>query len=368
MLLASIALGIAHGRDSQQMIAAFNSGFGSALGEYALILLPSFTLAAAISKVRVSGLAEWVPAVLAPVVGAAMVCPDTAYATLRPFAGRHKLTVLFGAYAGFKLLVPAGPIIVATGLGAMDKRLPFATLPVFAAAWMTGLLYARFGEVKGKVRPGQAGDRFPIRLLSPLATLVGLLAAGLWLCGGSPLPPLADFLVSPKGALLTAAIVALIPLTPQARTEAVESAMKRTAPLLLIIGTASALGAMITQTLPIAAVASLLAGDGLVLPALFAFTAVFKLAKGSSMATFAGTTGIIAPLLPALQVSPPAAVLAMCAGAFVTIAPNDSLYWIAREDFAESGVKLGRLLAIGAALQGFSALAAVELLNLLGVV
>ena len=66
--------------------------------------------------------------------------------------------------------------------------------------------------------------------------------------------------------------------------------------------------------------------------------AIFKLSKGSSMATFAGTGGIVSGLLPGLGVSAEAAI---CAGAFIAIAPNDSLYWLVREDaFGENdGVK-----------------------------
>jgi gluconate:H+ symporter, GntP family len=366
MLLVSIALGMAHGFGARQLIATLNTGFGGALGEYALILLPSFTMAAAVSNAKVADLPDWLPPLLAPFAGAAMVCPDTAYAALGPVAKRKKLSVLFGTYAGFKLLIPTGPVIVATGLGAFDQRLALAMLPVFAVAWATGLLFAHVSE-NGTINSCGWEGRLPWHLLMPLLLLVGLLVIGFVLRAASvTLPPAADFLVSPKGSLFAAAAAALIPLTREDRSEAVASSLKRSGPLLLTIGAASALGMMITTTLPIVRLASVLVGTGLILPSLFIFTAIFKLAKGSSMATFAGTTGIVAPLLPAIHVSPVSVTLAMCAGAFVTITPNDSLYWIVREDCGEGYSDLGRKLAIGGTLQGVSALAAVIALNAVG--
>ena len=365
MLLFSILLGVIHGFNAKELVATLNSGFGAALGEYALILLPSFVIAHAVSKSSVSGLPNWVAPVIAPFAGAAMVCPDTAYAALAPITEERKLSVLFGTYAGFKLLMPAGPLIVATGLGAVDNRLPIITLPVFAVAWLTGLACAYFWEGRGTPRSAQGERVFPVKSTLPLVVLAGLLVAG-FLLGDDRLPRSIALLVSPKGALFAAASAALVNLSSNMRAEAMESSMKRTAPLLLTIGAASALGTMIAVTLPVGRCASMLAATGLVLPSLFAFTALFKLAKGSSMATFAGTTGIVAAVLPALHISSAAAVLAMCAGAFVTIAPNDSLYWIAKETFHERCPALGRKLAIGAFLQGTTSLAAIEAMHILG--
>ena len=81
-------------------------------------------------------------------------------------------------------------------------------------------------------------------------------------------------------------------------------------------------------------------------------------------------SGIVAALLPTLHVSLTAATLAMCAGAFVTIAPNDSLYWLVRQDALadRDSATATRILAVGGLLQGLAALLAVEALVLLGLV
>ncbi len=368
MLLAALALGLADGMGGKPLLHALNAGFGAALAEYALILIPAFTLAASLSHAGAQAGSGRAATLLAPLAGAGMACPDTAYAALSPVAGARKLSMLFGAYAGFKLLVPAGPAIVATGLGGFDTRLAVAAVPVFVVAWGTGLLFARRFEAAAPAGATAAPGRLSTRVLAPLATIIGLLALGFVLQSRGELLPLPGFLLSPKGALLLAAVVSLLPLSRNERAEALESGMRRTAPLLLTIGAASALGTMLAGTLPVARYADALVSTDLVLPALFVFTATFKVVKGSSMATFAGTSGIVAALLPSLQVSPEAAALAMCAGAFVSITPNDSLYWLVRQDaFAgRDEAAAMRVLTVGSALQGLTALLTVCVMQAAG--
>lgn len=363
MLLLATALGIAQGLSGSALLQALDQGFGAALGEFALILIPSFALAGAVAGMGLAPRAPAIAVALAPLAGAAMVCPDTAYAALAPVSGPRKFSTLLGAYAGFKLLVPAGPAIVAIALGAFDDRLIVAALPIFIVAWATGLLYARRHETAAACEvPAGAGDGSPWRVWWVFALLIVPIALGLLLRPRLALAPLPDFLLGPKGALLLAATAALWLAAPAQRPVLLDAALRRTAPLLLTIGTASALGAMLVRALPMARVAAVMHDSGIALPMLFVFTATFKLLKGSSMATFAGTSGIVAAALPALHVSPVAAVLAMCCGAFVSIAPNDSLYWLARQD-VPAGADPTRRLFIGPLLQGTAGLLAVLLLD-----
>ena len=166
MVAAALALGLAGGLGADDLVGTFNAGFGRALGEFALILLPSFVLAACLSRANVASAgAGRVAAAAAPVAGAGMICPNTAYAALSPAAGRRKLDVAFGAYAGFKLLYPAGPLIVATGLGAMgadglgaELALMGAalTLPVWAAGVLWGRMFGRGGAAQDADGSGEA--------------------------------------------------------------------------------------------------------------------------------------------------------------------------------------------------------------------
>ena len=110
MILAALATGLVGRLDAPTLVASFNSGYGAALGEFALILIPSFVLAACLSH-RSAGSAAGAATVASPFMAAGMICPDTSYAALAPVAGRRKLSVALAGYAGFKLLFPAGPLI-----------------------------------------------------------------------------------------------------------------------------------------------------------------------------------------------------------------------------------------------------------------
>ncbi len=81
MVLITVGFGLVSGMSAQTLIGTFNTGFGQALGEFALILLPSFVLSAAMAhhqSAPVKGLAM----IISPIAGAGMICPDTAYAAL----------------------------------------------------------------------------------------------------------------------------------------------------------------------------------------------------------------------------------------------------------------------------------------------
>ena len=353
MVLLTVVLGLSAGMDADGFVNAFNTGFGRALGEFALILLPSFTLAAALSRQNIASTAAGRTVALAsPVAGAGMVCPDTAYAALSPAAGRYSLDTAFGAYAGFKLLYPAGPLIVATGLGVTgDGNVEPAmlvlcgallTLPVWAVGVMWGRVVIKRGEAQTNLECAPDSGRL-LHAFAPFVLMAALLVTG-GVVGTTGMDAL-DFLLLPKGALITAAILALLQTAPAVRRACLDSAVRRTGSLLLVIGAASAFGAVLT---------SMLALDGLVpqgngiltLIALFALTVLFKLAQGSSMATFAAIAPVAAPIVIASGVNEIAAVFAICLGSFIAILPNDSYYWLVRRDVFADEDNEGRVIGI----------------------
>lgn len=337
IVLITLALGLLGGMGADALIGTFNVGFGRALGEFALILLPSFVLAACLSRAQVASAgAGRVAALASPVAGAGMVCPDTAYAALAPAAGRHKLDAAFGAYAGFKLLYPAGPLIVTTGLGTAAGGAELAligvalTLPVWAAGVLWGRLV--WGQENMKDASTETDPASILVAFAPFGLLAGLLVAGAAV-GPTGIGTL-DFLLQPKGALLAAALLALARIASTERRDCWDNAVRRTGSLLLVIGAASAFGAVLTALVPLGALVP--AGSGLVtLLGLFALTVAFKLVQGSSMATFAAVAPVAAPVVAASGAAPWAAVFAICLGSFIAILPNDSYYWLVRRDALE---------------------------------
>mmetsp|Transcript_156 Transcript_156/g.504 ORF Transcript_156/g.504 Transcript_156/m.504 type:complete len:394 (+) Transcript_156:194-1375(+) len=357
LILVTLVIGLVAGFDAKQIIHTFNAGWGMAAGEFALILLPSFILAAAIGKQQVA-IPEPVSVGLAPVVGAGMICPDTAYAALSPMVRKRRLSLAFGAYAGFKLLFPAGPLIIATSLGVADASLLFYCFVIFIPVWFVGLAYGTAVERTLLTGSDDVDNRPATTLfatLSPFALLIVLLAAGALL--DLSFNSWVDFATNPKGALILSAAAALSMVPRQERRSCVDSGVRRTGSLLLIIGAASAFSAFVVAIVPVDQIFTPQSGM-IALITLFTMTGLFKLLQGSSMSTFAAAGPVAAPIVAASEVSPVAAVIAICLGSFVAILPNDSFYWLIRKNalVAETELKSTMILGAGSILQAVAGL------------
>ncbi|MEL7446738.1 MAG: permease, partial [Pseudomonadota bacterium] len=358
MVVLFLIISLASGKGADEVIGQFNAGFGRALGEFALILLPSFTLAAALSRQNIaSNAAGRTVALASPVAGAGMICPDTAYAALSPAAGHYKIDSAFGAYAGFKLLYPAGPLIVAAGLGVTDATgadpafLLLCGALLMLPVWATGVVWGRFATrgniAETKMATGEteteAENSQLLRAFVPFLVMASLL-----ILGGAVGPTgigVLDFLLLPKGALITAALIALLQTPSDLRRECLDTAVRRTGSLLLVIGAASAFGAVLTGLVALDRLVPQ-GGGALTLIALFALTVLFKLAQGSSMATFAAISPVAAPIVLSSGVNEIAAVFAICLGSFIAILPNDSYYWLVRRDALEHEPSEGRVIRV----------------------
>ena len=370
MIAVAIALGLGAGLDASEFIVVFNTGWGYAIGEFALILLPSFVLAAALSGRNIKAASKLAVAA-SPVAGAGMVCPDTAYASLSPIADKQRISVAFGSFAGFKLLYPAGPLIVATGLGVTDPFIMVFGLILLIPTWAIGAWWGRFQTkslpiTKQDLERGLADDSI-WSVVSPFILLTLLLLVGAFFDLSNW--PVLDFLTNAKGALILAAAIALSSVAPQKRRDCLDTAISRTGSLLLIIGAASAFGGVLIHVVPIANFIPSESGiTGII--GLFMLTAIFKLAQGSSMATFAAVTPIAAPIVAASSLSPAAAVFAICLGSFVAILPNDSFYWLVRNNALNNSNHINTilLLAGGATLQAVTGLTVLIVFFLMGVI
>lgn len=366
MVILSLTMGLVSGMSAGQLVETFNIGFGRALGEFALILLPSFVLAAAMARDQ-SNPGTGVAAVMSPIAGAWMICPDTAYAALSPIAGSQKMTVAFGSYAGFKLLYPAGPLIVATGLGGGDAQLALYGAVLLLPVFLVSVIWVKMTLPAPVVGAVASVQNLPaVRPLFPFLVLAVLLAIGAMTDGSAW--PVFEFLTLPKGALWVAAVVALADVPGAERRDCMDRSVRRTGSLLLVIGAASVFGAMVTRLIPMDDVFPTGTGTMAII-GLFALSAMFKLAQGSSMASFAAIAPVAAPIVAGLHMSQTAAVFAICLGSFVAILPNDSFYWLVRRD-ALADVDRDEwaifILAGGATLQAVTGLIIVIVLVRLG--
>ena len=354
MILMTLLLGLLAGKDAAGLIGDFNGGYGASIGDFALILIPSFVLAAAIEQRHIA-ISPAVSVGVAPFAAAGMVCPDTAYAALSPMCRSRKLPMAFGAFAGFKLLFPAGPLIVATSLGADPKVILLLCVVIFLPVWAVGLLFGhvverRLGLTSSSPKAEARWQDSSLLALMPFGVMAVLLLAGVAFDFGTSV--WLDFLTNPKGALLVAAAVALAMIPQDARRGAMDKGLRRAAGLLVIIGAASAFSAILTQVVPIDATFANQTGIFAIV-SVFLMTAMFKMLQGSSMSTFAAVGPIAAPIIAASGVSPSVAVIAICLGSFIAILPNDSFYWLVRQDAMPDQPEPVAIttLAVGATLQ-----------------
>lgn len=334
MVLLTMTMGLAAGLPASDLIENFNSGFGRALGEFALILLPSFALAASLSRQQAASV-KGLAALTSPIAGAGMICPDTAYAALSPIAGQQKLAVAFGAYAGFKLLFPAGPLLIATALGVADPLIPLYGFLLLFPVWGAGILWVKMAvksQTPSELPPSGQWSLQALKPLYPFFLLAGLLLTGYGFDFSRY--PLIEFFTLPKGALLIAACLSLLDCPRADRRACLDSSVRRTGSLLLVIGAATAFGTVLNMLIPLGNL--LPTGSGFLgLIGLFFLTMLFKLAQGSSMATFAAVAPVAAPIVVSTGLPPVAAVFVICLGSFVAILPNDSFYWLVRRDALE---------------------------------
>jgi GntP family gluconate:H+ symporter len=356
LIIVALLIGLAGGLNYNELMRTFSASYGKALGDLTLILLPSFLLAACLSRQPLNG-ASTLAAAVAPVTAAGMACPDTGYATLSSIAANRKLSVAFGGFAGFRLLFPAGPLIVATSLGLDGHALFLYGLALLIPVWIAGEVWARhrteIAIEKAGTRPH--GAEFlswsDVHALAPLIVLGCLLVVG----GSFNFTgyPLLDFVSHPRGALFVAAALALINTEPASRRECIDVAMRRTGWLLIVCGAASAFGGMISHFVSLEKLFPASTSAVVVLFALFALTMVIKIIYGSSMATFATAGILLGPIVHASTLSPVAAVFAICLGSFV-ILPTDSYYWLVRSDALADRNERSAIVTMmgGASLQG----------------
>ncbi|MEQ8967241.1 MAG: hypothetical protein RID91_15615 [Azospirillaceae bacterium] len=376
LLLVGTVVGALFLYDSaEQVVGRINEGFGLAVGDFALLILPAFVISSALAALKVRS-SERLGTGMAPFLGGAMICPDTAYATLAPFAGRRNLATAYGAYTGFKLLYPAGPLIIAAGMGvAFDWHMLLFGGLVFVPVWIAGLAWARLTNPPplpdGPETAAAADDRSALQASMPvfacLGLLLALIVAGLVF---SVENTIGSYFLSAHGALLVSALLALwFVRDPEQIRAVLERAVRFTAGLIFVIGIASAMGAVLVDAVGLDMV---LAGDphGIALILVAFLTAVFfKAVQGSSMATFAAVAPIVAVMGPDLGAANAALVVyAVCVGSMVAILPNDSFFWLVRGN-AYAGEQRDfvpiRDLAIGSSLQAVVGLAVVLALAIL---
>lgn len=295
-----------------------------------------------------------------------------------------------GLYSTHVLVPPTpGPLAAAGTLGADIGRVIVLGLVVALPATLAGVLYAQ-RVVPRFTKAGRAGGDAAKPWVVPPGPLPSAWRAFLPILAPVALIALASVATLPakpfgEGGLAFALIFAGHPLAALAigivlafRCVAkwsvemldgwITAAVKDASLILVITGAGGSLGAVIRATGLGDFLGATLAQWhlGLLLP--FLIAATIKTAQGSSTVAIVTTSGILAPLLPALGWTEPSAralaVLAVGAGSMVVSHANDSYFWVVSQ-FSDMDVPTAyKTQTIASLITGLTALLTLFLLSL----
>lgn len=243
-------------------------------------------------------------------------------ALVNAFGADTGLTLIYGLIIAVPTLLIAGPLF-ALSLKKIDAK----PVGMFAVSDLS----------KDELPSGFMA--FFIALLPVL--LIGLLTAiTFWTAVPEPLKPWMSFVSNPATVLLVslAAAVATLGLKNGQKfaplMESLGNAIKDISPILMIIGGAGALKAVLVESGVSQEIGNLLQTvpvNMLVLSWLIA--AVIRVLLGSATVAGLTTVGILAPLVPASGADPNLVVLAVGAGSLMCSHVNDSGFWMYKEYF-----------------------------------
>jgi len=407
ILLIGISLGIISGLNPSDVVKLTIEGAGSTLGYIALIVLFATIIGEVLEKtgsaITISdSITHLVGTTRAPVAIALtgyllaipVMCNDTAFIILAPIAqalafggGFQQATLSIalaaGAYTSFKLIFPAAPLYPATIFGADVGKVLALGLIVSVPVFTVGLLWAyrycnRFKSSKDNLfsyeelrkkyaqLPSITFSYTPI--LIPLSLILSKSLVDTLFSEGVIIRESFDFVGHPVIALFVGVLVTLIiagqKTSKENLSEWVSNGVKRAASILAIVGAGGAFGKILEATGMGVYIGKWILTSGI--PAIivpFLVAAAVKTAQGSSVVTMITAPSIILPILPALNISPVVATLAISAGALICVNVNDSFFWVVT-GFSEmdtvTGIKTLTALSI---IQGLTALAIVVVLG-----
>ncbi len=404
MLFVTIGIGVASGVEPQAVVTQMVDGFGKMLGYTGIVVVSGIIIgefldktgaALAISQATLR-LVGRTRAALAMglsgyILAIPVMCSDTAFIILSPIARGLasgaglsipvlSLALAVGAYTSFKLIPPSpGPLAVITMFNADFARTLTLSAAVSVPVFLVGLLWAVRQRVHSDAPPvadpvDPRGNRQLssttqafLPLVVPILLIVARATAVRALTPEQPARAILDFIGHPAMAL-SAGVGLLMLLNRRAGMESMSrwtgEAIARSGAILVVVGAGGALSSVLQQTGMGEVLGALLTTariPGVLVP--FMLALLLKTTQGSSLVTMFTTPAVVAPILPALGLSPEIAALSVFAGALAVVHVNDSYFWVVTR-FAGLSVAEGyRSLTMLTLLQGLTALAVVWTLS-----
>jgi GntP family gluconate:H+ symporter len=408
LTLSGLALGLLFGMPIDVVVSGFLGGFGKTLEWIGFVIVAGAAIGEILSDTKASlsisrGILRFVGEKRLPAAmtasGYVISIPafvDVAYIMMKPvteaLAARSRRPVLVvglalsaGLTASHGLLPPTpGPLAAAGILGADLGRVVLINAVVAAFAATGGLIWAVFYcrrywlPFDDQLQEQLGGDRevtkeeLPgfLRSITPILLPLFLIAAGSFAGEGESLmASVLRTLGTPMIALLVGLFAAVVLLKRENwGAVAIEQGIRKSASVLMITAAGGGFAAVIKG----AGVGEQLAQafqavqlPGLLFP--FLVAATLTTATGSLTVSMITTSSLVAPLLPALGVSPEMSVALVGAGAVCVIHANSSFFWLLSRLHDVPPNVLYRTYSVQSLVMGCSGLLGALVLWLLGV-
>ncbi|MFQ5864650.1 MAG: GntP family permease [bacterium] len=403
LIIATFGVGLLVKMPLQKIISSVNNGFGGLMGYIGLVIifgtiigtiLENSGATIKIADVVLSSIGKKRPTLAMSLIGSIVSIPvfcDSGFVILsslnKAVAKRAKVSLATmtvalssGLYATHTLVPPTpGPIAAAGNIGASDYLGTVIGIGLITAipAILVGYWWAlriksitiadedndsNFNSVLTEIDPLPSAFRSFGPIVLPVILIAGASIVKFLELSGN----VADsvlFIGNPLVALLLGVFMSFM-LLPKFDEEHlnkwIAKGIMRAGPILLITGAGGAFGSVLKATPLTELIKSIVnnsnvSGSSFLIIAFF-IAAALKSSQGSSTAALVITSSVLAPLLPALNISTPAAlalvVMAIGAGAMTVSHVNDSYFWVVTQF---SGLKLNdayRSFTIVTLLQG----------------
>jgi len=389
LLIASFGVGLIVGMPLQKIIATINSGFGGLMGYIGLVIIFGTIIGTILEKsggaikmadVVLRAFGKKRPTLAMSLIGAIVSIPvfcDSGFVILSklnkavakrsgvPLAAMT-IALSSGLYATHTLVPPTpGPIAAAGNIGASEYLGTviwiglITAIPVILVGYRWALRVGKSITIEGEDDPSDLSGvledvgTLPSAFKSflPILLPVILIAAASvvkFLGSTGDIAAAVLFIGNPLVALLLG-VFASFSLMPKFDEEHLSGwlgkGIVQGGPILLITGAGGAFGSVLKAT-PLTELITGIVNDGAVSGSLFiviafVIAAALKSSQGSSTAALVITSSLLAPLIPALNITTPVGlalvVMAIGSGAMAVSHVNDSYFWVVTQF---SGLKL----------------------------
>jgi GntP family gluconate:H+ symporter len=358
LMAVVVAYGIATQMTFQSIGKAFGLGFVAALEQAGLLVMAGALVGRLLIKQPLPGSAAAISGVLAGLGGSAA----GALALLQP-AGRAvglALTLLAAqALVAPSPLAVAAASVVHADIAAMARIAVPVAMVAAAVGWA---LFARGNHEPGSLSLGWLAIAIPIALL--IVQSIAQMPSEPLGKGGAR-----EFYTGISKPLVLAVLAIVLAILLSRRWQPTLLADTSWAPLLLTVGAAGGFARVLDET----GMAELLAEYvldprlGLLVP--FLAAATVKTMQGNSLSAVLTASGMVEPMLAALGLDSPTgralAAAAAGAGSIAICHVNDPFFWIATSMAGVTPARGLRLIGLGSAAVGATALLALSAVRLL---